>query len=83
MFLELNLLIATIGYAHPDVKEDPGLLLKENDFAMAFGGGLDVNLTDLLAVRPVQMNCFVIKSGSELLGNFRYSGGIVFKMGNR
>lgn len=74
---------ALIGYAHPNVKEGPSVLTKENDLAIAFGGGLDVNLTDLLAVRPVQMDYFVIKSGSEFLDNFRYSGGIVFKLGNR
>jgi opacity protein-like surface antigen len=74
---------ALIGYAHPNIKAGPSVLLKENDFAMSFGGGVDVNLTDLLAVRPVQMDYFVIKSGSELLDNFRYSGGIVFKLGNR
>jgi opacity protein-like surface antigen len=74
---------ALIGYGHVNVKEGPSIVLKENDFAMAFGGGLDVNLTDILAVRPVQMDYFVIKSGSEMLDNFRYSGGIVFKLGNR
>lgn len=74
---------ALIGYAHPNLKAGPTVLAKENDFAMAFGGGLDINITDLFAVRPVQMDYFVVKSGSDMLDNFRYSGGIVFKLGNR
>lgn len=74
---------ALVGWAHPNVKAGPEFLLKENNFGMAFGGGLDVNLTDVIAVRPVQIDYFVIKSGNDMLDNFRYSGGIVFKLGNR
>ena len=74
---------ALVGWAHPNAKIGPEVELKENNFGMAFGGGLDVNLTDVIAVRPVQIDYFVVKSGNELLDNFRYSGGIVFKLGNR
>lgn len=72
-----------VGWAHPNVKMGPEVLKKENDFGMAFGGGVDVNITDIVAVRPVQLDYFVIKSGNSMLDNFRYSGGIVFKIGNR
>jgi len=74
---------ALVGLAHPNVKMGPEIVLKENDFGMAFGGGVDIDVTDLIAVRPVQVDYFVIKSGSDMLDNFRYSGGIVFKLGNR
>jgi len=74
---------ALAGYGHINAKAGPEVLVKENDFAMAFGGGLDINLTNLFAVRPFQIDYFVIKSGNDLLDNFRYSGGIVFKLGNR
>lgn len=74
---------ALAGYGHITVKDGPVIVTKENDFAMAFGGGLDVNVTDCFAVRPFQLDYFVVKSGNELLDNFRYSGGIVIKLGNR
>ncbi len=74
---------ALVGWAHPNVKAGPEVLVRENDFGMAFGGGLDVNVSDLIAVRPFQIDYFLIKSGNDMLDNFRYSGGIVFKLGNR
>ncbi len=74
---------ALVGLAHPNSKIGPEVVLKENDFGMAFGGGLVIDVNDLIAVRPVQVDYFVIKSGSDMLDNFRYSAGIVFKLGSR
>jgi opacity protein-like surface antigen len=72
---------ALFGGTHVNVGDGVGT--SENDFAMAFGGGLDINLSENVAVRPVQAEYLTIKSGSEFLKNFRYSGGIVFKLGKR
>lgn len=54
-----------------------------NGFAMAFGGGVDVNVGKHVAVRPVKFdylyNRFSESGVSESFNNFRYAGGIVFK----
>jgi hypothetical protein len=54
-----------------------------NGFAMAFGGGIDINAGKHVAIRPAKfdyvMNRFSDSGVSETLHNFRYAGGIVFK----
>ncbi len=59
--------------------------VKDIDFAMALGGGLDINVSDRFAVRPAQVDYFVVQKGgsARILNNFRYSAGIVFKLGSR
>lgn len=74
---------ALFGYGHIQVKEGPVVIDKENDFSMAFGGGVDININSLISVRPAQVEYFPVKSGGDFLDNFRYSGGIVFKLGSR
>lgn len=71
---------ALVGWGKPNFKEGPMELLKEHDFAMAFGGGIDINLSDYVAVRPVQLDYFPIKSGQNITDNMRYSAGIVLKL---
>jgi opacity protein-like surface antigen len=58
-------------------------VMRENDFGYIFGGGIDVNLNDLVAIRPVQVEYLGIKSGGDILSNFRYSAGVVLKLGKR
>lgn len=57
----------------------------ENDFALAFGGGVDVDITPGIAVRPAQFEYVGIKAGEtgDFVNCFRYSAGIVFKLGKR
>jgi opacity protein-like surface antigen len=57
----------------------------ENDFAMALGGGLDVNLNSNVAIRPVQLDWFMTKTGltGEFADHLRFSTGVVFKLGKR
>jgi hypothetical protein len=56
----------------------------ESDFSMSFGGGLDINVNNRLAIRPIQLEYFGIKEGGEeFSNNLRYSAGIVFKLGKR
>ena len=58
---------------------------KERTFAMAFGGGVDVNLNSRFAVRAVQLDSLLVRS--QLRGNFaknlRLSTGIVLKLGKK
>ncbi len=71
---------ALVGWAKPNFKEGPMVLGKEHDFAMAFGGGLDINVSEHFAIRPVQVDYFPIKSGNSITDNFRYSAGAVLKL---
>jgi opacity protein-like surface antigen len=74
---------ALFGLGHIQAKDGPVVVEKENDFAIALGGGVDVNINSRIAVRPAQLEYFTVKSGGDFLKNFRYSGGIVFKLGSR
>ncbi len=76
---------ALFGYARLTSDVEGEEVLHENDFAMAFGGGVDINVNDRIAVRPVQVDYLAVKYGltGDFLNNFRYSAGIVFKFGSR
>ncbi|HSW39369.1 MAG TPA: outer membrane beta-barrel protein [Acidobacteriota bacterium] len=54
-----------------------------NRFAMSFGGGVDVNINDMIAIRPVQVEYLTIKVLGDYTDNMRYSAGVVFKLGSR
>jgi opacity protein-like surface antigen len=53
----------------------------EGIFAMTAGGGLDFNASSKVAVRIAQAEYLLTRSGGEILNNFRYSAGIVIKLG--
>ena len=66
----------------------------QNSFALAVGGGVDVNLTHHIAIKPVQVEYFRTQFNSDQLGgatsNFgdhqngvRYSAGVVFMFGSK
>ena len=66
----------------------------ENSFATAIGGGVDVNLTHHIAIKPVQVEYFRTQFDAAKLGggtsNFgdhqngiRYSAGVVFRFGSK
>jgi len=75
---------ALFGYARLTGKTFQEVeVLRENDFAYALGGGVDINVTDMVAVRPVQIDYLAVKSQGDILHNFRYSAGIVLKLGKR
>jgi hypothetical protein len=51
---------------------------------MAIGGGLDFQVADYLALRPVQLAYFLTRYEWKQIGinnqsNFRYQGGVVFR----
>lgn len=55
-----------------------------NSFAMSFGGGLDVKVTDHIAVRPAQVDYLMTRfdltgTGRTAQNNLRYSAGVVFR----
>lgn len=65
-----------------------GASVSDNAFGMAIGGGVDVNATDRVAIRVVQVDYVLTRfdglSGStESQHNARISGGIVFRFGSR
>ncbi len=68
---------------------DPRLGTSQNNFAAAFGGGLDIAVSHHLAVRPVQVEYLMnqVEPGSSNLrftqNNFRYSAGVVLRLGSK
>jgi hypothetical protein len=61
--------------------------LTDNAFAFALGGGLDVKVNDNFAIRVAQIDYLRDKLGDQLGShtgnNFRYSAGIVIRLGKR
>lgn len=53
----------------------------DNDFGMAFGGGLDISLSDTISIRPVQFDFLEQRLNDDWNSQIRYSAGIVIKLG--
>ena len=57
-----------------------------NAFAMMFGGGVDIPIGHVVAIRPAEVNYlytnFTNRFNNSNQNNFRYSGGIVFNLGS-
>lgn len=51
----------------------------ENGFGMAMGGGLDVNLTEAVALRVIQANYFLTRVQGDSASNARISAGVVIR----
>ena len=56
----------------------------KNGFAMAIGGGLDYQVADYVALRPIQFDYFLTRYEWKQIGinnqsNFRYQAGVVFR----
>jgi opacity protein-like surface antigen len=68
---------------------DPRLFTSQNNFAAAFGGGLDVALTDHIAVKPFQVEYLLTQISPQAMNtnfvqnNLRYSAGVVFRFGSK
>ena len=52
-------------------------------FAYALGGGVDVKVHNNFAIRLGQIDYLGARAGGEGLNNFRYSVGVVIRLGNR
>jgi len=64
----------------------PALGVSQNNFAMAFGGGLNYTVNDHFAVRPFQLDYFGTRLSpgmgtSYMQNDLRYSAGVVFRLG--
>jgi hypothetical protein len=68
---------------------DPRLGASQNNFAAAFGGGLNIVVSNHLAVRPFQLEYLTTQlspGGANLnytQNNLRYSAGVVFRFGSK
>jgi opacity protein-like surface antigen len=76
---------ALFGFAHVTASNAGENVFSENDFAMALGGGLDVKLNGRVSLRPAQLDYFMVRSGQngDFSNNFRFSTGVVVKIGKR
>jgi opacity protein-like surface antigen len=67
----------------------PRLASAQNNFAAAIGGGVDINLTKHIAVKPIQVEYLMaqVSTGAGNLNfvqnNLRYSAGVVFRFGSK
>jgi hypothetical protein len=57
--------------------------LTTNGFSLIVGGGLDVRVSDLIAIRPVQLEYVLLRAQGDSLNSGRVSAGIVFHFGKR
>jgi dihydrofolate reductase len=58
----------------------------QNHFALGAGGGVDIQVTKLIAIRPVQAEYFLttIPDGlNNRQNSFRFSAGVVFRLGKK
>jgi hypothetical protein len=75
----------TNGYANFFAADSlTSLQPSNNGFSMAIGGGLDFQVADYLALRPVQLDYFLTRYEWKQIGinnqsNLRYQGGVVFR----
>ena len=66
-----------------------GISTTQNGFAMAAGGGIDVNITQHIAVKPIQVEYFMTQlpqlasNLNSVQNNLRYSAGVVFRFGSK
>jgi opacity protein-like surface antigen len=63
------------------------LLASQNNFAAALGGGLDVAITNHIAIKPVQVEWLTTQFNQSKVNyvqnNLRYSAGVVFRFGSK
>ena len=65
----------------------PRLLTSQNNFAAAFGGGVDVNVSNRFVVKPIQLEYLMTQASTGagnlnfVQNNLRYSAGMVLRFG--
>jgi opacity protein-like surface antigen len=74
---------ALFGAANTKKSASGVSLSSKNDFAMSLGGGLDLNAIKKITIRVAQAEYLMTRSGGESFNHFRFSVGVVFKLGNR
>ena len=81
---------ALFGLSHirfGDIEENSEGQLNQNGFAMALGGGVDLNLNNRISIRPAQFEYvtgrFETVGTSEFINFARFAAGVVIKFGER
>jgi opacity protein-like surface antigen len=76
---------ALLGGARENDKISGGLVgeVTDSGFAFALGGGLDVKVHDNFAIRVAQVDYLGDKLGEQTGNNFRFSVGIVIRLGKQ
>jgi opacity protein-like surface antigen len=80
---------ARFSNAYDPGSPSPGLGVSQNSFAAAIGGGVDVRLTDHIALKPIQVEYLMTQLPSQFANvnqvqnNLRYSAGVVFRFGSK
>ena len=65
----------------------PRLLTAQNNFAAAFGGGVDVSVSNRFIVKPIQLEYLMTQASTGagnlnfVQNNLRYSAGVAFRFG--
>jgi hypothetical protein len=65
----------------------PRLLTSQNNFAAAFGGGVDVSVSRRFTMKPFQLEYLIAQASTGagnlnfVQNNLRYSAGVVFRFG--
>jgi hypothetical protein len=70
------------------VDPNTGASAAQNAFAAAFGGGMDVRVSDHVYLKPFQVEYMMTRvpnlwSSNNMQNNLRYSAGIVFRIGSK
>lgn len=76
------------GFAHALVggvrskttSDDFGNFGSSTNFAMGFGGGVDVNVTDSIGIRVFQLDYIPVRAEGEWFHNLRAQAGITFRL---
>lgn len=71
------------------VVNSTGISTTQNGFAFAAGGGIDVNITQHIAINPLQVEYFMTQlpqrasNLNSVQNNLRYSPGVVFRFDSK
>jgi len=60
-----------------------GVTVTDNAFAMFLGGGVDFKVSKSFAIRVVQADYNLDRVNGSSLNNFRFSTGVVFRLGSK
>ncbi len=80
---------ARFSNAYDPGSPSPLLGVSETTFAAAIGGGVDVRLTDHIALKPIQVEYLMTQLPStfvnvnQVQNNLRYSAGVVLRFGSK
>ncbi len=78
-----HFLIGDARYGSRLIPDNPSLRYHENALAIAVGGGVDVHLKSIVAVRIIQADYYMTKFSRDTQNDLRLGFGIVFKLGHK